>query len=544
MRVVPNSTVSDSGFTRASAATFVNVSGVVTSAAINVLRLTFHPITNAPLGALLEYAATNLLTYSEVFENAAWAATAATVAVNATNSPSGTLTGEKLVETATTAVHKLARTAAVAVTANNPYTISVWAKSSGRTQLEIFLGNGAMANGVSYLFDLSGGTVSAATLSGLAFNTNATITAYASGWYRCSVTANVDTVSATIQHEFRLHNGTSTNYLGDGTSGVFLWGAQLESGYAPTSYIATVAAAVTRSADVLTGGTFGSSSVAEPDAGETEWNPATNYAVGAIAILGARHRKYERIIAGTTATSPHLDSTNWDDVGATNRWAMLDLYSNQQTVTAGPLVLTIAPGKRIDSVCLVGLAASTAKIEVFVGGVLYYTTGAVNTLNRNTISWSTYLFGGFSFKSTLVKFDIPPVANATVVITLTGSTVKCGGVVAGMSVYLGRAQYSATNSALNFSKIDRDDFGTLATLVPRRSVPKLEVDTEVPRVYINAIRAVRDELNAVPALYSGLDDLTDEDYFEALLILGIYREFTIDVAYVDEAKISLQLEGI
>jgi hypothetical protein len=222
---------------------------------------------------------------------------------------------------------------------------------------------------------------------------------------------------------------------------------------------------------------------------------------------------------------------------------MFDLLRNTGTTTASPLTVSITPGQRFDSIGVVGMVADEVTVTVTVAGATVYTASA-SLLNRPTSGWYDYFFGAFRYRQEFARFDLPPYTDAVVTITLTKANgdVTCGGVVLGSSVYLGRTLHEAESDALNFSKIDRDDFGT-ATLVPRRSVPRTVQSLRCKKSDVDRILQLRDDLNAVPALWSGLDD-QDSGYFSALLIVGVYKRFTITMDQPEDALISLELEEV
>ena len=230
-------------FTRASSGTFVDSAGVLQTAVTNEPRFDHNPTTGESLGLLVEEQRTNLLPRSEEFDNAFWTKTNATITTDTIASPAGPVTADKLVETSATGVHRVFNNT-LSILASTTYTLSVYAKAGERSRLQLDMRD-------------SIGIISAATFNLVNGNftsntgTAHTITALQNGWYRLAVSATTSVSHASAgTFVFAMSDGTSTSYTGDGTSGIYLWGAQLEAASTPSSYIPTTTAAVTRSASV------------------------------------------------------------------------------------------------------------------------------------------------------------------------------------------------------------------------------------------------------------------------------------------------------
>ena len=213
------------------------------------------------LGLLVEESRTNLVLYSDAFDNAAWAKFGLSVTTDAANSPEGTFTADKITPFNGAALSgSYAVQAGIAKPSGAVVTFSVFAKSDGFDRATILIQNSATASDrVVFSVSLTTGQV----VSSLNYGNYSVLSSHVSpipdDWYRIAISIQTSTEAAVST---RLYAVDSVASAGDGSSGIFIWGAQLEVGSFPTSCIPTTAAAVTRAAD-LTSRTLGS-----------EYNPA------------------------------------------------------------------------------------------------------------------------------------------------------------------------------------------------------------------------------------------------------------------------------
>jgi len=234
---------------------------VLQSAANNVARFDHNPVTGESLGLLIEEQRTNLFTYSEQFDDAAWVKIRASITANTVVAPDGTLTGDKLVANTDNNTHATLN-AATGTTNSSPITLSIFAKAGEYSGLRLRIQSSPTGTTVSDCnFDLITGVADTPTNTGTATSSSATITPVGNGWFRCSLrTTLTNSETQTNGYAFVGSNGTTFNFAGNGFSGIYIWGAQLEAGAFPTSYIPTVASQVTRSLDEanMTGANFSS----------------------------------------------------------------------------------------------------------------------------------------------------------------------------------------------------------------------------------------------------------------------------------------------
>lgn len=222
--------------------------GTLGAVAANIARHEFDSATSAYNGWLIEEQRTNLVTYSDQFDNAAWNKAFTAIAANATAAPDGAAGADKLYETTVTDVHTVYRS--FSGSAATRYTFSLFVKAAGRSSIVINLQNiGDPGTNFGCFFNLASGAWGNSYFSGPDAKS---AVQYPGGWWRLSVSKLFTNAYATCQVELRLSpDGATTYYAGDGSSGVYVWGAQLEVGSSPTSYIPTTSASVTRPADIM-----------------------------------------------------------------------------------------------------------------------------------------------------------------------------------------------------------------------------------------------------------------------------------------------------
>ena len=259
-------------------------------------------------GLLIEEQRVNSVTHSEEFDNAAWlkgGGGGVTITANDILAPDGTTTADKMIANAVSGEHYADDSISFSA---GTYTHSVFAKAGEYNYIRLRpVHVGANEGGTSAAdFTLTGN--GSATLQGIGGGTSASIESYGNGWYRCIITFTITGTLTNTQIRVQMMENTPTSvWTGNGSDGVYVWGAQHEAGAFATSYIPTSGSSVTRSADLATmGPVTGTNLILQSEDLSTTWTQ-TRSSINANAIASPDGlTTADTLVEDTTASSNHF----------------------------------------------------------------------------------------------------------------------------------------------------------------------------------------------------------------------------------------------
>lgn len=339
-----------------------------------------------------KFAKTNLIEYSERFNDSTWVKYGSNATPNATTAPDGTTTAEKLNEDNGNSFHRIRRPIASQTTG----TFSIYVKADERTKFEI----GTSDTAVIAVFDLSSESVTSGT---------GTINSDGNGWYRCSVTGTFTTNGP----YFLLRNSTSEFYQGDGSSGLYIWGAQLEEGSELTEYTPSVESFVSRASSA------------------TYVDDATGLITTA-AVDTARYENGELLLE-SARTNLVVNSVSGEIHAATNMTGPTSVYGPGGTDTAFQYLSTGGTiASRIQFKTIVAANATQYTATVYVKGVNYnqvnfgFSATGFGTNSRRTFYLNTLTTQGVGGSAAAVSIEDAGNGWRRLRITTTATTTATG----------------------------------------------------------------------------------------------------------------------
>ena len=394
----------------------------------------------------------NLIRYSEDFSNAYWTKTRLRVNSGFT-APDGTTTAYKVVEKdpseeaphSSGNYYKELRVNPLAgsTVGSGTYTFSVHAKAAERqyfTFADLSRGQFGLL-----IVDLLTGKVTQNTLS-----KSVKVVSVGDGWWRIAVTLNSDIApvpSAFGEHRFSFagtsgpveSNASSIYgpiYAGVSGSGIYAWGAQLETGTVFGDYVKTSGTIVgTTLSRVAAGQTYSSHLVNYEHSGEaTAWGTIViPPAKGSVASGAYLENSYG--VSGVSATNNNQDfEVRFTTLMDTNSYCVIAATEQEPSLGTETAVGTAGSIPPTEEFALLDLTAATAGGQRTRSNFTVRSRRrprSVNLVNNSLLTTGTsidWLAGGYEFTNTRVDIDtetsIPP-ATRTEMKYISQYWVKC-----------------------------------------------------------------------------------------------------------------------
>ena len=351
-------------FTRTSTGTYTDKNGLVTIAPTDTPRFdhSYDGSNVQSLGLLIEESRSNLVTYSEDYSINTTTINAS-ITTNTITAPDGTLTADMITASAGNAQHGPNKSS-TGLPINSVCSLSVFVKAGTHNFCRLDSSNITnWSTNAGVTVNLTNGTI----ISG-----SGTVEPYPNGWYRITIYPTSNSTAGVSRGMWVWVTGSNGSSAYDAvvTETIHVWGAQLEAGAFPTSYIPTVASTVTRSADnaSMTGTNF------------TSWYNSTEGTLFAAARInalgGSNYPGIAYVDDGTVSNCIgfYINDAGSDTIGAEAYISNVAQYGlSSSATTANQLNKVISAYKVNDFAATFNIGSNTVQTD---------TSGSVPTVNR------------------------------------------------------------------------------------------------------------------------------------------------------------------
>jgi hypothetical protein len=274
-----------------------------------------------------------------------------------------------------------------------------------------------------------------------------------------------------------------------------------------------------------------------------EWVAGYGYAAGDEVHLVSTHRRYRSLTGSNLGNSPATATSQWLDIGPTNRWAPFDgaLGSAVQT-SAATLRYTLRPGQAVTAVALLGLQGAVRVNVVMRDGSTVVHEAEASLAATSVGDWYEYFSAPFAWRDRVLIDGLPLYATAEIEITITGNgsdPIVCAGILPGSGFALGAALAGVRAGWVDYSRAVEDAFGVVA-LVQRPRVPKLSCSFTLTPDEFGRVWAALESLASIPLVVS----VSDDTRLDALTFYGWFREPQVDLRTAALYYCSLEFRGL
>lgn len=287
-----------------------------------------------------------------------------------------------------------------------------------------------------------------------------------------------------------------------------------------------------------------SSTIPEPDSGETVFVAGPSLPLGTQRINTTTHRVYEVVDPSGTTDDPVVgvdaNPPTWVNVAPTNKFAMFDNVNSTQSSETTSLVVEIETGLVTNSIAGIDIdGASTINVTMTdpTAGVVF--DRDISMINNDAVGgWWDYFFSPIINITSFVILDMPIFPEATIKITVTGTTIEFGSLVVGSQITLGVSNFGTSLQLLDFSRKETDSFGN-TVVVPGRTSKLVNFNVTVQKSLVGYVFNQLSDLTGFPSVWVGTTETDD-----ATLVFGYYRDVQINISSPTITDMTLTVEGL